>query len=119
MSSESPLSGANNSNLVDLLSTLNPAAAAAVVVTTTLTSSTVTIRNDDMNVDSSDFVPANRLLTQRQTINNHKQRLFKSLLYSLSDFFSSVESLREQQQQLQNMEVDDQEAFEVSFTKHR
>lgn len=30
-----------------------------------------------------------------------------------------MESLREQQQQSQNMEIDDQQAFEVSFTKHR
>jgi hypothetical protein len=78
MSSETPSNAANNSNLVDLLSTLNPAAAAAVSSSSTmLTPSTATTRNDDMNVDSSDFVPANRLLTQRQALNNHKQRLLK------------------------------------------
>ncbi|CAF4140965.1 unnamed protein product [Rotaria magnacalcarata] len=79
-------------------------ASSSTTTTTSLTPSTSTIRNDDINVDSSDFVPANRLLTQRQAINNAKQ----------------LESLREQQQQqqLQNMEIDDQQAFEVSFTKH-
>jgi hypothetical protein len=77
MSSETPPSAASNSNLVDLLSTLNPASAAAVSSSSTmLTPSTTTTRNDDMNVDSSDFVPANRLLTQRQALNNHKQRRF-------------------------------------------
>jgi hypothetical protein len=74
MSGEIPPGVANNSNIVDLLSTLNPAAAAS---TTTLTPSTATIRNDDINVDSSDFVPANRLLTQRQAMNNTKQRISK------------------------------------------
>jgi hypothetical protein len=74
MSGETPPSAANNSNIVDLLSTLNPAAAAASS-TTTLTPSSGTMRNDDMNVDSSDFVPANRLLTQRQVINTNKQRI--------------------------------------------
>jgi hypothetical protein len=73
MSGEIPPGVANNSNIVDLLSTLNPAAAAAS--TTTLTPSTAIIRNDDINVDSSDFVPANRLLTQRQAMNNTKQRI--------------------------------------------
>jgi hypothetical protein len=75
MSGETPPNAVNNSNIVDLLSTLNPVAAASS--TTTLTPSTSTIRNDDMNVDSSDFVPANRLLTQRQAIHNHKQRMLK------------------------------------------
>ncbi|CAF0827130.1 unnamed protein product [Adineta steineri] len=103
MSGETPLGAANNSNIVDLLSTLNPAATAATAAsTTTLTPSTGTMRNDDLNVDSSDFRPANRLLSQRQALNNSKQ----------------LESLREQQQQLQSMEIDDQQAFEVSFTKH-
>ena len=74
MSGETPTSATNNSNIVDLLSTLNPAAAAAAS-STTLTPSTGIIRNDDMNVDSSDFVP--RLLTQRQAINNNKQRILK------------------------------------------
>jgi hypothetical protein len=73
MSGETPPNAANNSNIVDLLSTLNPAVASSA----TLTSSGGTIRNDDMNVDSSDFVPANRLLTQRQAINNNKQRILK------------------------------------------
>jgi len=76
MSGETPPSAANNSNIVDLLSTLNPAAtAAAAASSTTLTPSSGTMRNDDMNVDSSDFVPANRLLTQRQVINTNKQRI--------------------------------------------
>ena len=61
----------NNSNIVDLLSTLNPAAATSSTVT--LTPSTGTMRTDDMNVDSSDFVPANRLLVQRQALANSKQ----------------------------------------------
>jgi hypothetical protein len=76
MSGEGQPSAANNGNIVDLLSTLNPAAAAAAS-TTTLTPSTGSIRHDDINVDSSDFVPANRLLTQRQAINNSKQRILK------------------------------------------
>ena len=84
MSGETPPTAGNNSNIVDLLSTLNPtaaAAAAASVATTTtisaatLTPSTSTIRNNDMNVDSSDFVPANRLLTQRQALYHNKQRM--------------------------------------------
>ena len=89
MSNETPPSAASNSNLVDLLSTLNPAAAAAISSSSTmLTPSTATtIRNDDMSVDSSDFVPANRLLTQRQALNNHKQRsltiFFQDLIYHL------------------------------------
>ncbi|CAF0724285.1 unnamed protein product [Rotaria sordida] len=108
MSGETPSSTTSNNNIVDLLSTLNPVAAAAAIAavstTTISTPSTSTIRNDDINIDSSDFVPANRLLTQRQAIHNAKQ----------------LESLREQQQQqqLQNMEIDDQQAFEVSFIKH-
>ena len=115
MASETPPSAVNNSNLVDLLSTLNPA------VTTMGSSSAV--RSETMNVDSSDFVPANRLLLQRQAIHNHKQCMSKTNLPFEDDsyflFIDLVESLREQQQQLQNMEVDDQQAFEVSFTKHR
>jgi hypothetical protein len=79
MSGETPPNAANNSNIVDLLSTLNPAVASSA----TLTSSAGTIRNDDMNVDSSDFVPANRLLTQRQAINNNKQRILKFFFYFL------------------------------------
>ena len=75
MSEETTQNAVNNSNIVDLLSTLNPAAATAS--TTTLTPSSGTIRNDDMNVDSSDFVPANRLLTQRQAMNTNKQRMLK------------------------------------------
>ena len=88
MSGETPSSAVNNSNIVDLLSTLNPAAAVAVAAasTTTLTPSTGTIRTDDINVDSSDFVPANRLLTQRQALNNNKQRRLKIVFY-LSFFF--------------------------------
>jgi hypothetical protein len=74
MSGETPPNAGNSSNIVDLLSTLNPAAAAAAS-STTLTPSTGTIRNDDMNVDSSGFVPANRLLTQRQILDNNKQRI--------------------------------------------
>ena len=78
MSGETPSNTASSSNIVDLLSTLNPAAAAAAASSiTTLTPSTGTIRHDDMNVDSSDFVPANRLLIQRQAINNNKQRTVK------------------------------------------
>jgi hypothetical protein len=76
---------ANNSNIVDLLSTLNPTAMTAVAAavaasssTVALTPSTGTIRTEDMNVDSSDFVPANRLLTQRQATNNTKQRKYAS-----------------------------------------
>jgi len=80
MSGETPPNAANNSNIVDLLSTLNPAVA-AVASSVTLTQSTGTIRNDDMNVDSSDFVPANRLLTQRQAINNNKQRILNFFLF--------------------------------------
>jgi hypothetical protein len=76
MSGDTPPNAVNNSNIVDLLSTLNPTAAAASS-TAILTPSTGTIRNDDMNVDSSDFVPANRLLSQRQAINNNKQRMLK------------------------------------------
>lgn len=118
MSEETTQNAVNNSNIVDLLSTLNPAAATAS--TTTLTPSSGTIRNDDMNVDSSDFVPANRLLTQRQAMNTNKQRMLKFscvVFFNLSIYL--VELLREQQRQLQTMEVDDQQAFEVSFTKHR
>ncbi|CAF4413380.1 unnamed protein product, partial [Rotaria magnacalcarata] len=66
MSGETPPGTANNNNIVDLLSTLNPITATAsssTTTTTSLTPSTSTIRNDDINVDSSDFVPANRLLT--------------------------------------------------------
>lgn len=74
MSNETPSSAANNSNLVDLLSTLNPVAA-AMASSTILTPSSTTSRNEDMNVDSSDFVPANRLLLQRQALHNHKQRM--------------------------------------------
>ena len=118
MSGDTPPNVANNSNIVDLLSTLNPGAAAAAS-TTTLTPSTATLRNDDINVDSSDFVPVNRLLTQRQAIHN-KQRILKlSFFLHFYLFIYLVESLREQQQQLHNMEIDDQQAFEVSFTKHR
>lgn len=83
MSGDTQPTTTNNNNIVDLLSTLNPAAAAtaaaaaiSTTTTTTFTSSTNTTRNDDFNVDSSDFVPANRLLTQRQAINNAKQRIF-------------------------------------------
>lgn len=66
---------ASSSNIVDLLSTLNPtAAAAAASSTVTLTPSTGTVRSEDMNVDSSDFVPANRHLLQRQATLNSKQR---------------------------------------------
>ena len=74
MSNETQSSAANNSNLVDLLSTLNPAAV-AMASSTILTPSSATSRNEDMNVDSSDFVPANRLLLQRQALHNHKQRM--------------------------------------------
>lgn len=87
MSGETPPNTANNNNIVDLLSTLNPAStavAAAASTTATVTPSTSTIRNDDINVDSSDFVPANRLLTQRQALNNTKQRKEKFFFNNFS-----------------------------------
>lgn len=75
MSNETPSSAANTSNLVDLLSTLNPTVTAMASSTILTPSSTTTNRTEDMNVDSSDFVPANRLLLQRQALHNHKQRM--------------------------------------------
>lgn len=76
-SSSSSSNAATNSNIVDLLSTLNPAAGVTTNssnMSVLSTPSTDSIRTDDMNGNSSDFVPANRLLTQRQALHNNKQR---------------------------------------------
>ena len=80
-----PAANAGNSNIVDLLSTLNPTAvatmAAAANSTTTLTPASATPRNEEMNADSSDFVPANRLLLQRQATHASKQGNIHLIIY--------------------------------------
>ena len=72
MSSETPLNAGNNNNIVDLIATLH-SSSAETVSTTALASSASADRNNDINIDSSDFVPARRLLLQCQPTNNDKQ----------------------------------------------